>query len=73
MLINSSFISSKVNIWQALYKACHIFTLDAINDGLINLILQKEQNNFYKYIKTLKQIMINFIPIDKNTFIFYWF
>ena len=53
-----------------LYKACHIFTLDAINDDLINLILQKEQNNFYKYIKTLKQIMINFIPIDKNTFSF---
>ena len=64
--ISNDFIKEK----NRLYKACHIFTLDAINDGLINLILQKEQNNFYKYIKTLKQIMINFIPIDKNTFSF---
>ena len=64
--ISNDFIKEK----NSLYKACHIFTLDAINDDLINLILQKEQNNFYKYIKTLKQIMINFIPIDKNTFSF---
>ena len=64
--ISKDFIKEK----NRLYKACHIFTLDAINDDLINLILQKEQNNFYKYIKTLKQIMINFIPIDKNTFSF---
>ena len=64
--LSNDFIKEK----NRLYKACHIFTLDAINDDLINLILQKEQNNFYKYIKTLKQIMINFIPIDKNTFSF---
>ena len=64
--ISNDFIKEK----NRLYKACHIFTLDAIDDDLINLILQKEQNNFYKYIKTLKQIMINFIPIDKNTFSF---
>ena len=64
--ISNDFIKEK----NRLYKACHIFTLDAINDDLINLILQKEQNNFFKYIKTLKQIMINFIPIDKNTFSF---
>ena len=64
--ISNDFIKEK----NRLYKACHIFTLDTINDDLINLILQKEQNNFYKYIKTLKQIMINFIPIDKNTFSF---
>ena len=47
--ISNDFIKEK----NRLYKACHIFTLDAINDDLINLILQKEQNNFYKYIKTL--------------------
>ena len=64
--LSNDFIKEK----NRLYKACHIFTLDAINDDIINLILQKEQNNFYKYIKTLKQIMINFIPIDKNTFSF---
>ena len=64
--LSNDFIKEK----NRLYKACHIFTLDTINDDLINLILQKEQNNFYKYIKTLKQIMINFIPIDKNTFSF---
>ena len=64
--LSNDFIKEK----NRLYKACHIFTLDAINDDLINLILQKEQNNFYKYIMTLKQIMINFIPIDKNTFSF---
>ena len=55
---------------KPLYKACHIFTLDEINEELINTILQKESKKFYKYIRTLKQIMINFIPIDKNIFSF---
>ena len=64
--ISNDFVKGK----KPLYKACHIFTLDEINDELINIILQKESKKFYKYIRTLKQIMINFIPIDKNTFSF---
>ena len=62
--VSKDFITGK----NPLYKSCHIFTLDEISDELMNLILEKQ--NFIKYIKTLKQIMINFIPIDKNTFTF---
>ena len=64
--ISKDFVKGK----KPLYKACHIFTLDEINDELINIIIEKESKKFYKYIKTLKQIMINFIPIDKNMFSF---
>ena len=53
---------------KPLYKNCHVFCLDEIDDDVMNLIVQKRK--FIKYIKTLKQIMINFIPIDKNTFSF---
>ena len=63
--IYDDFIKEK----PSLYKSCHIFTLDEINDNLMNLILQKKEK-FIKYIKTLKQIMIKFIPIDKNIFSF---
>ena len=63
--IYDDFIKEK----PSLYKSCHIFTLDEINDNLMNLILQKKEK-FIKYIKTLKQIMIKFVPIDKNIFSF---
>ena len=53
----------------ALYKSCHIFTLDEIDENIMNLIIQKKEK-FIKCIKTLKQIMIKFIPIDKNIFSF---
>ena len=53
---------------KSLYKSCHIFTLDEITEELLNLIMEKR--NLIKYIKTLKQIMINFIAIDKNMFTF---
>ena len=62
--ISNEFLGGK----KTLYKSCHIFTLDEITEELMNLILEKR--NLIKYIKTLKQIMINFIPIDKNIFTF---
>ena len=65
--ISDDFIEDKINK-KPLYKSCHIFTLDEMNEELMNLILEKR--NFIKYIKTLKQIMINYIPIDKNLFSF---
>ena len=65
--MSDDFIEDK-KLEKPLYKSCHIFTLDEIDEDLMNLILEKR--NFIKYIKTLKQIMINFIPIDKNLFTF---
>ena len=53
---------------KPLYKSCHVFTLDELNEELMNLILTKK--HLLKYIKTLKQIMIDYIPIDKNIFTF---
>lgn len=52
---------------KRLYKFCHIFILDEINKNLLDLMTSK---NFLKRIKTLKQILINFITIDKNIFSF---
>ena len=50
-----------------LYKFYHIFVLDEINQNLLDLMISK---NFLKHIKTLKQILIKFIAIDKNIFSF---
>lgn len=50
-----------------LYKFCHLFILDEIKDDLLEIMAK---NNFIKRIKTLKQILINYIPIDKNIFTF---
>ena len=52
---------------KRLYKFCHIFVLDEINQNLLDLMISK---NFLKHIKTLKQILIKFIAIDKNIFSF---
>ena len=50
-----------------LYKFCHLFILDEIKDDLLDIMAK---NNFIKRIKTLKQILIQYIPIDKNIFTF---
>ena len=50
-----------------LYKFCHLFILDEIKDDLLDIMAK---NNFIKRIKTLKQILIQYIPIDKNMFTF---
>ena len=50
-----------------LYKFCHLFILDEIKDDLLGIMAK---NNFIKHIKTLKQILIQYIPIDKNMFTF---
>ena len=52
---------------ERLYKFCHLFILDEINNNLLDLMTT---NNFIKSIKTLKQILIKYIPIDKNLFSF---
>ena len=52
---------------KRLYKFCHIFVLDEINQNFLDLMISK---NFLKHIKTLKQILIKFIAIDKNIFSF---
>ena len=63
--MSDDFIETKE---KPLYKSCHVFTLDELNEELMNLILTKK--HLLKYIKTLKQIMIDYIPIDKNIFTF---
>ena len=50
-----------------LYKFCHLFILDEIKDDLLDIMAK---NNFIKHIKSLKQILIQYIPIDKNIFTF---
>ena len=62
-LIIKDFKSEK----DRLYKFCHLFTLDEIKDDLLDVMAK---NNFIKRIKTLKQILIQYIPIDKNIFTF---
>ena len=64
--MSNDFIGDKKQ--KPLYKSCHVFTLDEMNEELMNLILTKK--DLVKYIKTLRQIMIDFIPIDKNIFTF---
>ena len=68
--ISEDFYKNKEKKKVPLYKSFHIFTLDEINDDFMNLILEKKEFDMIKYIKTLKQIMIKFIPIDKNIFSF---
>ena len=65
--MSNDFIGQK----EPIYKSCHVFTLEEINEDLIKSILTiHKKKNFIKYLKTLKQIMISFVPIDKNKFSF---
>lgn len=62
-LVIKDFKSEKDRI----YKFCHLFILDEIKNDLLDIMAK---NNFIKRIKTLKQILIQYIPIDKNIFTF---
>ena len=50
-----------------LYEFCHLFIIDEITDKLFDYMTNKE---FLKYIKTLKQVSVNYVTIDKNLFSF---
>ena len=50
-----------------LYKSCHLFIIDEIKNDLYDYMAQK---NFLKYIKSLKQVSIKYVTIDKNLFSF---
>ena len=50
-----------------LYKFCHLFIIDEITQELLESMAHKK---FLKYIKTLKQVSIEYVTLDKNTFSF---
>lgn len=58
-------IKEDFNSKNRIYKCCHLFIIDEITNDLIDFMAQKD---FLKYIKTLKQISIKYITIDKNIF-----
>ena len=60
-------IEEDFNNKNSLYKNCHIFIIDEITDDLFDYMAKK---HFIKYIKTLKQVSIKYITIDKNLFSF---
>ena len=49
------------------YKNCHLFIIDDISDELYDYMAEKK---FLKYIKSLKQISIKYVTMDKNLFSF---
>ena len=52
---------------KRLYKYCHLFIIDEITDELMDHMANKD---FIKYIKTLKQVSVKYVTIDKNLFSF---
>ena len=52
---------------KRLYKWCHLFILDKITNNIYELLLNK---NFLRRIKTLKEVIMNYTPLDKNLFFF---
>ena len=52
---------------KRLYKWCFLFTLNKITDNALELLLNKK---FIRRIKALKQIDLNYSPLDKNLFHF---
>ena len=56
---------------ERVYKYCHLFILDEIDNNLLDLMLNNRMfRNFIKHLQTLKQILIKYISIDKNLFTF---
>ena len=49
------------------YEFCHLFIIDEITDKLMDYMADKD---LLKYIKTLKQVSVKYITIDKNVFSF---
>ena len=62
-IMKEDFVDDK-NRW---YKNCHLFIIDDISDELYDYMANK---NFLKYIKTLKQLSIKYVTMDKNIFSF---
>ena len=52
---------------KRLYKWCFLFTINKITDNALELLLNKK---FIRRIKALKQIDLNYSPLDKNLFHF---
>ena len=52
---------------KRLYKWCHLFILDRITNRMFELLLNK---SFIRRIKTLKEVIMNYVPLDKNLFFF---
>ena len=50
-----------------LYKFCHLFILDKITNNILENLLNKK---FIRRILTLKEVRVNYTPIDKNLFFF---
>ena len=49
------------------YEFCHLFIIDEITDKLLDYMTDKD---FLKYVKTLKQVSVKYVTIDKNLFSF---
>ena len=52
---------------KRLYKWCHLFVLDKITNDIYELLLNKK---FIRRIQTLKEVVMNYIPLDKNIYFF---
>ena len=52
---------------KRLYKWCHLFILDKITKEIYELLLNQK---FIRRIKTLKEVIMNYVPLDKNLFFF---
>ena len=52
---------------KRLYKWCHLFILDKITNNIYELLLNKK---FIRRIQTLKEVIMNYVPLDKNLFFF---
>ena len=52
---------------KRLYKWCFLFSINKIGDNALELLLNKK---FIRRIKVLKEIDLNYIPLDKNLFNF---
>ena len=60
-------IKEDFNNKKPLYKFCHLFIIDEITNDLLDYMAQYD---FLKYIKSLKQVSIKYVTIDKNLFSF---
>ena len=52
---------------KRLYKWCHLFILDKITNNIYDLLLKK---TFIRRIQTFKELIMNYMPLDKNLFFF---
>ena len=52
---------------KRLYKWCHLFVLDKITNDIYELLLNKK---FIRRIQTLKEVVMNYIPLDQNIYFF---